>query len=171
MNEATVPCRPIVGLTFRYEPREADCASVRALLEATGVFTAEEVGVGVSLVRERLERGLESGYYFLFADSPEGLVGLGCYGPIGCAPGRFDIYWVAVTPEFHGLGIGKELLRTCEANIRRLGGVRAYVETSSRDEYAPARALYEHNGYAVDALQRDFYADGDHKVTLVKVLV
>ncbi|MGE4291499.1 MAG: N-acetyltransferase family protein [Desulfovibrio sp.] len=163
-------CRPIVGLTFRHEPRPSDAQAVGELLEDTGVFTAEEVGVGVSLVRERLERGLESGYYFLFADSNDGLVGFGCYGPIGCAPARFDIYWIAVSPAFHGRGIGKELLRSCEANIRRLNGVRAYVETSSRDEYIPARALYERSGYIVDALQKDFYATGDHKVTLVKVL-
>lgn len=170
MEDGTILCQPIVGLTFRYKPRESDLAAVRELLEDTEVFTAEEVGVGVSLVQERLDRGPASGYYFLFADSSESLVGFGCYGPIGCAPGRFDVYWIAVSPEFHGLGIGKELLRTCEANIRKLGGQRAYVETSSRDEYTPARKLYEHSGYAVDALQKDFYADGDNKVTLVKVL-
>lgn len=170
MTETSTIIRPVLGLKYRQEPRPSDLEAVRELLENTEVFTAEEIGVGVSLVQERLDRGLASEYYFLFAESDDLLVGFGCYGPIGCAPGRFDIYWIAVAPEFHGLGVGTELLRTCEVEIGVLEGVRAYVETSSRDEYAPARGLYQHNGYVVDAVQNDFYAEGDHKVTLVKVL-
>lgn len=171
MDATTTISRPgFAGLSLRREARESDLRAVRELLEATGVFSAEEVGVGESLVRERLERGDASEYYFLFADRGERLVAYGCYGPIGCAPGRFDIYWIAVSPDRHGRGIGRELLRACEAGVRELGGVRAYVETSSRDDYLPARTLYEHAGYVVDAHQKDFYARGDHKVTLVKIL-
>jgi ribosomal protein S18 acetylase RimI-like enzyme len=155
---------------FCTEPGLEDLGAMRRLLERTGVFNAEEVDVAESLIRERLERGIASEYHFLLDRRNAVLAGFICYGPIGCAPGRWDIYWVAVDPDFHGQGLGKALLHAGEQAIRAKGGERAYVETSSLDRYTPARALYRCCGYTVDAFQRDFYAMGDHKVTLVKIL-
>ena len=50
------------------------------------------------------------------------------------------------------------------------GGSRVYVETSSREQYLPTRAVYERCGYHVGATLDDFYAPGDGKVIFVRVL-
>jgi ribosomal protein S18 acetylase RimI-like enzyme len=57
-----------------------------------------------------------------------------------------------------------------EAAIRRMGGRRISVETSTRDLYAPTRSFYRKVGFHEEAVLADFYAPGDGKAILVKVL-
>ena len=54
--------------------------------------------------------------------------------------------------------------------MKKLGGRRVYVDTSSRDQYEPTRAFYRACGYAEVARLDHFYADGDGKVIFVKAL-
>jgi len=42
--------------------------SVRGIVESSGFFSAEEVEIAVQLVQERLTKGIQSGYHFLFAE-------------------------------------------------------------------------------------------------------
>ena len=43
--------------TYREQPVEADIKSIASILNTSGFFNSEEQEVGVSLVRERLEKG------------------------------------------------------------------------------------------------------------------
>lgn len=54
--------------------------------------------------------------------------------------------------------------------IRNMGGRRIYAETSSRDLYRPTMAFYRACGYKIEATLEDFYAPGDAKVILLKIL-
>src|SRR6185436_3960134 len=56
------------SLTFRDEPRAADLARVRELVEATGFFSGEESAVAVELLDDRLAKGPASDYRFLFGE-------------------------------------------------------------------------------------------------------
>ncbi|MGI6387310.1 MAG: GNAT family N-acetyltransferase [Desulfomonilia bacterium] len=76
---------PGKGLVFRREVEPADVEIVRSMTETTGFFSAEEVLIAGELVRERLEKGPESGYYFIFAqecpgEGQDSLVHTGCTG-------------------------------------------------------------------------------------------
>jgi hypothetical protein len=53
------------GLRLRSDPQPGDEARVRSLVESTGFFRPDEVEIAVELVRERLSRGLASGYRFV----------------------------------------------------------------------------------------------------------
>jgi ribosomal protein S18 acetylase RimI-like enzyme len=158
------------GLALRGTARPEDVEAVRALVASTGFFSAEEIAMAGDLVRERLAIGEASGYEFLFHEEAGRLAGYACFGPIPCAPGRFDLYWIAVREDRRGSGLGRRILAACEERIRRAGGVKIYVDTASRDQYRPTRAFYEGNGYAVEARLADFYSDGDDKVIYVKDL-
>ena len=147
--------------SYRSEVRSADRQAVRAILESTGFFHPEEVTVAVELVKERLQRGLSSGYHFEFAE-------LG--GPIACTRASYDLFWIGVHQEHRRSGLGRRLLARAEEHIRRLGGQRLYVETSSRAQYSPTRAFYLACGYHLEAELADFYAPGDGKTIFVKVL-
>lgn len=158
------------GMTFRSEVRLGDDDQVRRICHSTGVFSPEEVELAQELVRERLRIGLASGYYFLLAEINGRLVGYSCFGPIPCTSASFDLYWMAVDKEWRHLGLGREILTRTEIEILALGGRCIFIETSSRLDYRPARAFYRRLGYQAEALLKDFYAPGDHKLILAKVI-
>lgn len=157
-------------VVYREEVEPGDCDHVRRILESCSSFSRGEVEVAVDLVKERLAKGVGSGYHFLFAEYADRVVGYVCFGPVPCTTDSFDVYWIAVHRDFWGSGIGKELLARSESRIAALGGSRIYIETSSRDTYESARFFYRTCGYREEAALRDFYAPGDSKVIYVKIL-
>ena len=163
------------GLSFdeiiwREEPRSSDQDIVRDIVTSSGFFSKEEIDVAVELVQERLNKGVSSGYYFLFADRGEEVIGYSCFGPIPCTTESYDIYWIAVQERLRRAGLGREILESVEPRIKDLGGKRIYVETSSRDQYKPTRSFYMRCGYKEEATLRDFYSPGDSKIIYIKVL-
>jgi GNAT superfamily N-acetyltransferase len=144
---------------------------VRKLVEITGFFNNGEVEVAVELVRERLEKGDDSGYYFVMTEHYGRLIGYTCYGPIPCTQSSFDVYWIAVHPDYQGRGVGRQTLKETERRIKNAGGIRAYVDTSQRLQYASTRAFYERCGYRQASLLPDFYAEGEGKIIYCKHLV
>jgi D-alanine-D-alanine ligase len=159
----------ISRLTFRETPSQDDPGKIRAIVEATGFFSDEEVEISAELVRERLLHGPESGYHFLFAENNEGkLVGYTCYGPVTGTESSFDLYWIVVDNDFQGYGIGKLLDGMTIDLVKKMGGTRIYAETSSRDQYEPTRIFYRKAGYHETAYLEDFYAPGDGKIIFVK---
>jgi GNAT superfamily N-acetyltransferase len=157
-------------VAFRYDVLPRDVENVRCLVEKTGFFREDEVAVAAELATERLNRGTESGYYFVMAEEEGRLSGYVCYGPIACTVSSFDLYWIAVEPGLQGKGLGKALLHEAERLIQDLGGDRIYVETSSKPQYESTRFFYERCGYETASVLKDFYAPGDNKVTYLKVL-
>jgi GNAT superfamily N-acetyltransferase len=158
-------------LTLRREPRAQDLGGVRDIVRSTGFFSPEEIDVAIELVQDRLDRGAASDYRFIFADDERGrTIGFACFGRIACTLHSYDLYWIAVHNDQRGCGIGTRLLEEAERLIAAEGGGRIYVETSSREQYEPTRRFYLKSGYRVDAVQNDFYAPGDGKTVLVKIL-
>jgi GNAT superfamily N-acetyltransferase len=158
------------ALRYRNEVRPEDRQAIRAILESTGFFYPEEIAVAEELVEERLQRGPASGYHFEFAEAGGQVAGYTCYGPIACTKASYDLYWIGVHQGHRRAGLGRRLLARVEEQIRRLGGQRVYVETSSRAQYDPTRAFYLACGYRLEARLEDFYAPGDGKVIFLKVL-
>ena len=158
------------GIEYLYDVGPDDPARIRELVEVTGFFYKAEIDVAEELVRERLSKGRESGYYFVLAEDNERLAAYTCYGPIACTASSYDLYWIAVHPEFQGMGLGKRLLKVTERLIREAGGTRVYAETSQRPQYASTRSFYESRGYHQESLLSEFYGPGDGKITYCKVL-
>ncbi len=98
------------------------------------------------------------------------VLGYVCFGPHSLTEGTFDIYWIAVSPRAHHRGIGRELLHQAEEEIAFKGGRKVLIETSSSPLFSPARTLYEHCGYQVEAVVHDFYQDGDDLLIFSKRL-
>lgn len=147
-----------------------DPAAVRGLVETTGYFSAAEADVAEELVHERLSRGLDSGYHFIFAELDGRLAGYACYGPVPLTASSYDLYWIVVSPQFQGQGLGRILLQETERWARQAGGTRLYADTSGRAQYASTRAFYERVGFRQETLLEDFYAPGDAKAIYSKRL-
>lgn len=157
-------------ITWREEPQPSDMKRVREIVVSSGFFSEAETEVAVELVQERLNKGIESGYYFLFAEKDHNVIGYSCFGPIPCTVESYDIYWIAVQEELRRSGLGVKILKRVEERIRKIGGKRIYVETSSREQYKPTRSFYSRCGYCKEATLKDFYSPGDDKVIYLRVL-
>ncbi|HEV2560995.1 MAG TPA: GNAT family N-acetyltransferase [Rhizomicrobium sp.] len=154
-------------VSLRSALREGDAEAVARLVAHTGVFNAEEVAVARSLIEET--RAHDKGeYLFLMADGTDGLDGYVCFGPIPGTERRYELYWIAVQARHRGLG--RKLLAACERAIRQCCGTHLFAETSTREEYAPAHALYRSSGYRLEATVADYHADGDHMAIFAKRL-
>lgn len=155
---------------FRTEVYPSDIKNVRSIIESTGFFYDYEVDVAVELVQERLQKGIESGYYFIFAEKDGETIGYTCYGNIPCTLHSFDLYWIAVHNDFRSHGLGKILMKKTEDAIRNLGGKGIYIETSSQEKYIPTQKFYDKCNCELIARFTDFYADGDDKLVYKRSL-
>jgi ribosomal protein S18 acetylase RimI-like enzyme len=146
-----------------------DIPSLVALVEASGVFRAEEVEVAREVLEAAAAKGEASGY-FCRVEAEGAPTGFACWGPTPCTVGTFDLYWLVVHPRSQGRGGASRLLAEAEADVRRRGGRQLIAETSSTDLYTPARSFYESRGFRAQARVPDFYRVGDDKIVYVKPL-
>lgn len=160
--------KPIEDISIRSEVRSTDPDTIGRIVRSTGFFRDDEILVAMELAEERLYKGVASGYEFLFAEMDGKPVAYSCYGLIPCTLHSFDLYWIATHRDYMNRGIGKYLLQETEKAIFRAGGQGIYVETSSKEQYAPTRAFYEKNQYLLKGRFEDFYAPKDDKLVYVK---
>jgi len=146
-----------------------DREGILRLLRAARVFRDDELPVAAELVDTFLERGPASGYEAYCRDvgtiRPAGFI---CFGPVPLTERSFDLYWLAVDPRAGRRGLGTELVKYSETAVAHRGGGSLYIETSSTPLYKTARTFYEKRGFVREALLRDFYRPGDHKIIFVK---
>lgn len=166
-------CAPVAGHGDAVQIRwslAADRESILDLVSETGVFRPTEIEVAAEVIDEALKDGRHGHYQSYTALHGGQAVGWVCFGPTPCTVGTFDIYWLAVHPEYQGEGVATALLARAEADVRARGGRLIVVETSSRGDYEPARRFYEHHGYSLAGRIADFYERGDDKLVYAKVL-
>lgn len=158
-------------LLIRNIPVKDDIDAIDRIVRSTGFFRDDEIKVAVELVEERLEKGMASGYEFLFAEKNGETIAYSCYGLIPCTLKSYDLYWIACHNDHRGSGIGRNLLKLTEQEIKKAGGYGVYVETSSKDQYLPTRIFYEKNNYLLKSRFEDFYDTDDDKLVYVKYLL
>ena len=141
---------------------------LRRILISTGAFNDEEVRVAIELVESSLVDP-QGDYQVLVLATGAQVIGYTCFGRAPFTEATFDLYWIAVDPEWHGSGAARLLMTAAEREIRERGGRLILVETASRETYARARRFYESLGYREIARIRGYYQMGaDDKVVYEK---
>jgi ribosomal protein S18 acetylase RimI-like enzyme len=140
------------------------------ILRSTPEFKPFEVVVAEELIDSYLEDPSSSGYHILVAEVNSTVTGYICYGPTPLTEGTWDIYWLAVTREKQGQGIGSALMKSAEKEIVEAKGRLAIIETSSTPAYEKTRRFHISHGYEIVAYIPDFYVPGDDKLILQKRL-
>jgi ribosomal protein S18 acetylase RimI-like enzyme len=156
------------SLTLREQPSPADRQPVFQLLNAGGYFLPREMAYGMDLFDEHLRKGEKSHYRFILAEDHGVLRGYACYGPIRLSNNRFHLHWIAVDRNYMHHGLGSALEHEIVKQVKILGGVKIFAETSHRHDHAAAHAFYESCGYEAAASVSDYYSDGDDMVFYVK---
>ena len=148
---------------------KSDKPALIRILKNTPEFKPVEVEVAEELIDAYLESPADSGYLVLIAEAGS-LAGYICYGPTPLTEGTWDIYWMAVAQDRRGQGIGGALLKAAEVKIKEAQGRLSVIETSTMLSYENTRRFYLGQGYETIATIPDFYAPGDGKLILIKVL-
>jgi D-alanine-D-alanine ligase len=150
---------------------EHDGNEIQTITAHTCVFSAEEVNCVTELWDEYRTNGAKaSGYYFVVERENEHVRGFACYGPRSLTNGTYDLFWIAVDPEYRRAGVGRMLLDWVEKDVQKMGGRLIVVETSGLEKYVPTRRFYLATGYALEATLKDFYEQGDDLVIFTKHL-
>ena len=150
----------------------ADRAPLLAIAQRTGVFTPEEVDKVAELFDGYERDPVQSGYNFLSARDPAAgaLLGFACWGPTSLSKGAADLYWIATDPAAQGRGVAAALFHAVEDAVRAAGRWLIVIWTSSRPEYAAARAFYQRVGADLSFQLADFYDRGDDLCVFVRRL-
>jgi ribosomal protein S18 acetylase RimI-like enzyme len=98
------------------------------------------------------------------------VLGYAYYAPAAMTDRSWYLYWIAVTRKTQARGIGGQLLKHAEDEIRKRNGRVLFIETSSLPHYDKTRAFYQKQGYEVTGVLRDYYSDGDDMVVFRKRL-
>ncbi|MBI3193944.1 MAG: GNAT family N-acetyltransferase [Ignavibacteriae bacterium] len=146
-----------------------DKPAIIEILRATNVFSDEEITIAIELMDEFIQNPNQQDYDVYTAVSEEGQVlGYYCVGPTPLTHGTFDLYWIAVKPDWHKQGVGSLLNRHCEELVKSLGGRLIVAETSSKPNYETTRRFYHLQGYLEVANIKDYYKPGDSLVIFGK---
>lgn len=144
--------------------------ALRLILRLTPEFTPEELPVAEEVLDGCLGNQIGSGYSGLVAEVNGRPAGFACYGPTPLTSGHWEIYWLAVVPDYRRSGIGSELMSTVENAVRQAGGRQVTLETSSQPSYAGTRRFYRRLGYHETAQIPDYYRLGDDLIIYLKKL-
>jgi ribosomal protein S18 acetylase RimI-like enzyme len=148
----------------------ADKPALMQILRNTPEFKPYEVAVAEEVIDGYLQDPRGTGYHALAAEDDAAVAGYICYGQTPCTVGTWDIYWIAVSGEKRGKGIGGALTKAAEADIRREKGRLILIETSSQPLYDNTRRFYLGQAYEQVARIPDFYAPGDDLIIMQKRL-
>lgn len=100
----------------------------------------------------------------------DGAKAIGYCRPEEMTDRTWNLLLIAVHPDNQGEGIGAALMSHIEEHLAAEGQRVLIVETSGTDALARTREFYRLCQYDQESRIRDFYADGDDKITFRKAL-
>jgi ribosomal protein S18 acetylase RimI-like enzyme len=139
----------------------ADTPTLVALTDATGFFKPLEVVALQEVFDDYFATNQADGHVSVTFETADGLLGFAYYAPTPMTDRTWHLYWIAVAKTQQSRGVGGEILKFVENDIRERGGRLLVIETSSTSHYEPTRRFYLKHGYKEATTIEDFYADHD----------
>jgi ribosomal protein S18 acetylase RimI-like enzyme len=150
---------------------ERDRARLISMLIKTRAFTSEEIDVAMELIDIVLKDSIQKEYQiYCMVDDQDQAIGYICYGPTPMTQGTFDLYWIAVDPDFQEQGVGSKLLNFLEEMVKAEGGRLILADTSTIPHYEKTQNFYLKNGFKEVARIPDYYHPGNDRITFCRRL-
>jgi ribosomal protein S18 acetylase RimI-like enzyme len=141
------------------------------MLIKTWAFTSAEVDVAMELIDIVLKDKKQKDYQIhCMVDDQDEAIGYICYGQSPMTSGTFDLYWIAVDPDFQEKGIGSKLLSFLEEVVKEKGGRMILADASTIPQYEKTKKFYMKNGYQEVARVPDYYYPGNDRITFCRKL-
>jgi ribosomal protein S18 acetylase RimI-like enzyme len=147
-----------------------DTPALITLTEGTGVFKPHEIEALNEVLSDYHAQNHLEGHTAVTYERDGEILGYAYYAPAAMTDRTWYLYWIAVTRKTQARGLGSQLLRHAEEEIRRRQGRVLFIETSSLPHYEKTRTFYLKQGYEVTGVLRDYYSDGDDMVVFRKRL-
>jgi ribosomal protein S18 acetylase RimI-like enzyme len=148
---------------------EKDRAGLLSMLNKTLAFTSVEIDVAMELINIVLEDESQKDYQiYCMVDDQDQVIGYICYGLTPMTRGTFDLYWIAVDPDFQEKGVGSKLLSFLEEVVKAEGGRMILADTSTIPQYEKTQKFYLKNGFQEVARIPDYYHPGNDRITFCK---
>jgi ribosomal protein S18 acetylase RimI-like enzyme len=148
---------------------EKDRATLLSMLIKTRAFTSAEIDVAMELIDIVLKDGVQKDYQIECLVNDQGqVIGYMCYGPTPMTQGTFDLYWIAVDPDYQEQGAGSQLLSFLDDVVKGRGGRMILADTSTVPHFEKTRKFYLKNGFQEVARVRDYYHPGNDRITFCK---
>jgi ribosomal protein S18 acetylase RimI-like enzyme len=138
------------------------------ILNETPSFSQEDAMLALELIDVYFNVPDQKDYEMYCGVIDDKVVGYMCFGRTPLTLGTYDLYWIVVDHNMKGKNIGTSLLKKAEEIIKERDARIMLIETSSRDDYHGTRRFYEKNGYLETEKIKDFYKDGEDRVTFIK---
>lgn len=149
----------------------ADIPQLVRMAHETGVFKPLEIEALQGVLDDYFESQMEDGDVAVTDETDGELLGFAYYAPIPMTDNTWSLYWIVVGKKTQARGIGGQLLKHCEDDIRGKGGRVLLIETSALPHYDLTRRFYLKHGYDQEATIRDYYSDGDDLVMFWKKFI
>jgi len=148
---------------------EKDRTTLLSMLIKTRAFTSAEIDVAMELIDIVLKDRVQKDYQIECMVNDQGLViGYMCYGPTPMARGAFDLYWIAVDPDYQEQGAGSKLLSFLDEVVKARGGRMILADTSTVPHFEKTQKFYLRNGFQEVARIPDYYHPGNDRITFCK---
>ena len=148
----------------------ADTPVLLTLADGTGVFKPIEIQALKEVLDDYHASNRDDGHRCVTSERDGHVLGFAYYAPAAMTDRAWHLWWIAVEKAGQARGVGGELLRHAEDDIRARDGRVLFVETSSLPHYELTRRFYVKHAYDQEATLRDFYAEGDAMVVFRKRL-
>ncbi|MCW1969389.1 MAG: GNAT family N-acetyltransferase [Anaerolineae bacterium] len=139
----------------------ADRSHIYDVLMRSGVFGKSDADTVDEMFMQAMAQPGPDAYHFIGCWHDNDMLGFACYGREAMTKHTWDLFWVCVSPEARGKGVGGALLQFAVAQARANDGRLMVIYTSSTDAYAPARKLYQSQGFTPVARVADYYDTQD----------
>lgn len=147
-----------------------DTATLLALTQGTGIFKPHEIQALDEVLTDYHASNRELGHRCATWEEDGQIMAYAYWAPAAMTDRTWYLYWIAVRRQRQAGGIGGELLKHVEDDIRALGGRILLIETSGLPHYEMTRRFYKKHQYEQGAVLEDYYADGDDMVVFRKRL-
>ncbi len=150
-----------------------DKNSIMTLAKAIGFFQAHEINQIENILDDYFEgneNDIDSDYCWVVVEVEGLVIGVAYYGMEAMTNQTWNLYFIAVQPEYQRQGYGRRLLGYVEVCLMKRGGRLLLVETSGLPEFNSTWAFYSQCGFEEEGRIRDFYKAGEDKIIFRKVL-
>lgn len=98
-------------------------------------------------------------------------ISIGFCAPEKLTEGTYNLYAIGVRNDIQAKGVGSKMMAFIEDYLKDNGNRLLIVDTSGTDDFKLTRKFYEKLNYHQEAVIRDFWQEGDDKVTFWKKLI
>ena len=143
-----------------------DLPELKTVIDANELFPSEMLD---EMIFDYFNNKNTQDYWFTYDNGKP--VAIAYCAPEKMTEGTWNLYLIAVHPDYQELGYGTSMVNHLEQRLANCGERVLLIETSSLESFEPTRKFYLKCGYHQEARIRDFYQAGEDKIVFYKSLI